>query len=467
MFFWNNTKTIKGGVHPKGQKELTENIAFEIMPNPKQVVIPLSQHTGKPAKPLVKKGSEVKTGEVIAEQDGFISTPIHSSISGKVTKIASCVNVNGFLKESIFIESIDNDEYARMPVLDPEKVTADEIRQRVKEAGIVGLGGAAFPTYVKLTPPKDKKIDYVILNGCECEPYLTRDFRFMIERTEDIISGLRLIMKAANVNKGIIGIENNKLEAIDKLKEALANYSNFTSSIGTGQQIDISIAVLKTKYPQGAEKMLIKAVTGREVPPNKLPFDVGCIIQNIGTAIAIHDAVVKGEPQITAALTVTGKGIKQPKNLIVKIGTPLIDVLNYCGGITENAVKVIVGGPMMGVAQYDLSAPITKATSGILVLTEEEVNNFSGTNFKGTSCLRCGKCVSVCPLNLIPTKLARLSQLGRYDDAKQLGITVCMECGTCTYVCPANIPLVQWIRLGKQVVLKEKVLELQNGKKLA
>lgn len=438
MFFLKNSKSFKGGVHPKEQKELAKNIAFEIMPTPKQVIIPLSQHTGRPAKPLVKKGNEVKAGEVIAEQDGFISSPVHSSVSGKVIKIASSVNVNGFLKESIFIESNNSDEFIRMPKLNPEKVSSEEIRQRVKEAGIVGLGGAAFPTYVKLSPPPDKKIDYVILNGCECEPYLTRDFRFMIERTEDVISGLRLIMKAVNVDKGIIGIEDNKPEALDKLKKAAADYPN------------ISIIALKTKYPQGAEKMLIKAVTNREVPPNKLPFDVGCIIQNIGTAVAIHDAVVNGEPQITAALTVSGYGIKQPKNLIVKIGTPLIDVLNYCGVISENAVKVIAGGPMMGVAQYDLSAPITKATSGILILTKEEINNFSETN-----CLRCGKCVNVCPLNLIPTRLARLSQLKRYDDAKQFGITVCMECGTCTYVCPANIPVVQWIRLGKQKVISK------------
>ena len=435
--FLNHSKTFKGGIHPSEQKELTENCVFEIMPNSKQVIIPISQHAGKPAKPLVKKGSEVKAGEVIAEQDGFISSPIHSPVSGKVTKVTTSVTANGFLNESIIIESSEVNEYVKMPGLNLENVTPDEVRERIKQAGIVGLGGAAFPTYVKLSPPADKKIDYVILNGCECEPYLTRDYRFMLERTEDLISGLLLIMKTVGAGKGVIGIEDNKPVAIEKLKQAVKEYSN------------ISVEVLETKYPQGAEKMLIKAVTGKEVPPGKLPFDVGCIIQNIGTAIAIYDAVVNGTPEITAALTVSGNGIKNPKNLIVPIGTPLSDVLDFCGGVTEDAVKVVVGGPMMGVAQYDFSAPVMKATSGILVLTEEEVNSKPETN-----CLRCGKCVDVCPLNLLPTRLARLSQLDKLEEAEELGITVCMECGTCTYTCPANIPLVQWIRLGKQRVLK-------------
>ncbi|MBS3944073.1 MAG: electron transport complex subunit RsxC [Melioribacter sp.] len=432
----NHTKSFKGGVHPQEQKELTENLSFEVMPNPKQLIIPLTQHLGKPAKPVVKKGSEVKTGEIIAEQDGFISAPVHSPVSGKVSKITVGSTVTGFPKDAIVIESNDVNDIVLMPSLDPGKVSPEEIRERVKLAGIVGQGGAAFPTYVKLSPPADKKIEIVIINGCECEPYLTRDYRYMVERTNDLIIGLRLIMKAVGVNKGAIGIENNKPEAINKLKEAVKNYP------------DISIEVLETKYPQGAEKMLIKAVTGKEVPPGKLPFDVGAVIQNIGTAIAIYDAVVKGEPQLTAALTVSGLGINQPKNLIVRVGTPLADLLDYCGGVKESAVKVVVGGPMMGVAQYDFSAPVMKATSGILVLTENEINDH-----EETPCLRCGKCVDVCPLNLIPTKLARLSSLEKFEDAEQLGITVCMECGTCTYTCPANLPLVQWIRFGKQRVM--------------
>ncbi len=431
-----NSNSFKGGVHPPEHKSLTEHLAFEIMPIPKQVVIPISQHLGKPAKPIVKKGSEVKCGEVIAEQDGFISSPVHSPVNGKVQKLAIDSSVSGFPKDAIIIQTNESEENIYMNPLDINNITQDEIIERVKAAGIVGQGGAAFPTYVKLTPPDGKQIDVVILNGCECEPYLTRDYRFMIERTDEVVYGLRLIMKALGVKKGAIGVEDNKPEAIEKLRNSVKNYS------------DVSVEVLKTKYPQGAEKMLIKAVTGKEVPPGKLPFDAGAAIQNIGTAIAIYDAVVKGEPQLTCAITVSGKGIKQPKNLIVKVGTVLSDILDYCGGVTEDAVKVVVGGPMMGVAQYDFTAPVMKATSGILVLTAEEINVH-----EETPCLRCGKCVDACPLNLTPTKLARLSQLEKLEDAERLSITVCMECGTCTYECPANIPLVQWIRLGKQRVL--------------
>lgn len=437
MLIINSKKTFKGGVHPKSYKELTENVSFERMPLSKQVIIPLSQHAGIPAKPLVKKGSIVKTGELIAESDGFISSNIHSSVNGKVAKIGSYISTNGFFKDSIFIEVEESDEFIKMPPLDIEKISSEEIKQRIKDAGVVGLGGAAFPTHIKLSPPPDKKIDHVVLNACECEPYLTRDYRLMIERPDDVIKGLRLIMKTVNVNKGIIGIEDNKIEAIKKLKNAVSNFP------------EISIITLKTKYPQGAEKMLIKATLGREVPPGKLPFDVGCIIQNVGTAISIYDAVVKGEPQIFAYITVTGKGIKHPKNLIVRIGTPLIDVINFCGGFLNDVTKVIVGGPMMGFAQYDLTAPITKATSGILILTKEELKHHEETN-----CLKCGKCIDVCPLNLIPTRIARFIQLGKYDEANKLSVSVCMECGTCTYNCPANIPLVQWIRLGKQKITK-------------
>lgn len=445
MIFFNNVKSFKGGVHPAENKIKTENLPFEVMPLPKQIVIPLAHHAGRPAKVLVKKGSEVKAGELIGEQDGFISSQIHSPVNGKVIKISKSINANGFLSESIIIEPNGNDEKNFLPALDFNSVSQQEIIERVKQAGIVGQGGAAFPTSVKLSPPKDKKIDYVILNGCECEPYLTRDYRFMIERPKDIISGLKLIMKAVGVENGVIGIEDNKPNAIQKMKETAANEKN------------LSVEVLKTKYPQGAEKMLIRAVTKREVPAGKLPFDVGCIIQNIGTAIAIFDAVVIGEPATTAALTVAGKGIKNPKNLIVKIGTPISDVLDYCGGVNEDAHKIVVGGPMMGVSQFDFSAPVMKATSGILVLTKDELNDFEETN-----CLRCGKCVEVCPLNLIPTRLARLSQFEKYDEAENLNISLCMECGTCTYTCPANIPLVQWLRLGKQKVMQLKQNKVVN-----
>lgn len=445
MKLFKTNKTFNGGVHPSEYKELSENCEFEIMPNPKQIIIPLSQHIGKPAKPLVGKKDQVKAGQVIAEQDGFISVPIHSPVSGTVKKISNEINASGFPKESIIIDADESNEMELQPSRDPEKITPEEIQERVKWAGIVGQGGAAFPTFVKITPPKDKKIDAVILNGCECEPYLTRDYRYMLERTESVIEGLRLVMKSLGVEKGAIGIEDNKPEAIKKLKEATAKYDN------------IDVEVLETKYPQGAEKMLIKAVLNREVPPGKLPLDVGVVIQNIGTAVAIHDAIVKGEPQITAAMTVSGYGIKEPKNVIVRVGTPLTDVIEFCGGVKDEAVKVVVGGPMMGVAQFDFAAPVMKATSGILVLTHEEENLH-----EETPCLRCGKCIDACPLGLVPSKLARYTQLDRLEDAEGLDITVCMECGTCTYTCPANIPLVQWIRLGKQ-----RVMALQRERKSA
>ena len=442
-----SSKTFHGGVHPKEYKELTEHLKFEYFPLPDQIILPLSQHLGKEASPQVKKGDDVTIGQLVAKAEGFISAPVHTPVAGKVISLGKEQTSSGFPKNSIVIKTNENveSEKFRLPALDPETITPDEIRERVALAGIVGQGGAAFPTSVKLSPPKDKVIDIVILNGCECEPYLTRDYRFMIERPDDLISGLKLIMKALGVNRGVIGIENNKSEAI----ELLSNKVKYEHGL--------EVVSLKTKYPQGAEKMLIKAITGKEVPPGKLPMYVGAVIQNIGTAIAIHDAIVKGEVLITAALTVSGKGIKNPKNLIVPVGTPIQNVIDFCGGVTDDAVKVVVGGPMMGVAQFDLQAPVMKATSGILVLTKDEV-----AKNPETPCLHCGQCVAACPLNLMPTKLARYSQLNRFEDAEGAGITVCMECGTCAYTCPANIPLVQWIRLGKQ-----KVLQMQRERILA
>ncbi|PIQ08380.1 MAG: electron transport complex subunit RsxC [Ignavibacteriales bacterium CG18_big_fil_WC_8_21_14_2_50_31_20] len=430
---FNNLLSFKGGVHPKEYKYLTSSLPFEKIPTPSKIILPLSQNIGAPSTPIVNKKDEVFAGQLIATQNGPISAPIYSPVSGNVLSIGIEDTVSSFTKESITIKSNENLEMELFPKLDLNNISDKEICKRVQMAGIVGLGGAAFPTYFKLTPPKDKIIDYVILNGCECEPYLTRDYRLMIERPKDLIAGLKLIMKALNLEKGAIGIEDNKQDAIDVLQNLVKDDNS------------IKIFSLKTKYPQGAEKMLIKAILNREVPPGKLPFDVGVAIQNIGTAIAIYEAVYLGMPLISASLTVSGLGIKTPKNLIVPIGTPLIDILEYCGGIMEDAKRVVVGGPMMGITQHNLNAPIMKATSGILVLTEKEINQFDETN-----CLRCGKCIEVCPVNLTPTKLARFSQLGRISEAEENGIFNCMECGTCAYVCPANIPLVQWIAFGKK-----------------
>ena len=435
-------KTFPGGVHPPEEKELSEHCAFEAMPLPTMVILPLSQHLGKQAKPLVDKRATVARGQVVAEADGFISAPVHAPITGTVKSIGRESNSNGYMKEGMVIVPAAPKEGEELPAdmlfdaMDPATATPDEIRARVKEAGIVGQGGAAFPTFVKLSPPEGKTLDAVIINGCECEPYLTRDDRFMLERPEAIVSGLQLIMRALGVERGVIGIENNKPDAIASMQKAVASHPG------------LEVCALQTKYPQGAEKMLIKAVNGKEVPPGKLPLDVGVVIQNIGTAVAVHDAVAKGEPSITAALTVTGRGIREPKNLLVPVGTPIKDVIEYCGGLTEDAAKVIVGGPMMGVAQFNLEAPVMKATSGIVVLSKADVRKQ-----EETGCLKCGKCVDACPLHLLPTRLARLAELNRLEEAEELGITVCMECGSCAYTCPAQIPLVQWLRLGKQRVI--------------
>jgi electron transport complex protein RnfC len=301
----------------------------------------------------------------------------------------------------------------------------------------VGQGGAAFPTFVKLSPPNTKKIDSLLINACECEPYLTRDYRLILDRMPELMSGIKIILKILGLPKCFIGIEDNKPKAIRKLREE------------AGKRPGIEIVTLKTKYPQGGEKMLLKAVLNREVPQGKLPMDVGAVVQNVGTAVAVHNAVVRGEPAITAALTISGRGIRNPRNLIVPVGTSVKDVIDLCGGIRENAARIVIGGPMMGTAQHSVRSPVVKATSGILVLTEEETRKKAET-----PCLRCGRCVSVCALNLIPTRLARLSRLGRFEDVEKLNITTCMECGTCAYECPAHIPLVQWMRLGKQAVLR-------------
>lgn len=424
--------TFKGGVHPNEYKELTENFALEIMPEPKEIFLPLQQHLGKEATPTIKKKERVLTGQMVAEPVGFISAPIHSPVTGIVKDIKPIPTPIGFPRKSIIIEAENTDEFQYYEKLDIDKVTPEQIIERIKLAGIVGMGGASFPTYVKLTPQKDKPIDTLIINACECEPYLTRDYRIMLERPIQFIMGIKLIMKALGTQKALIGIEDNKPEAIEILRQHLVN------------EPTIKLKVLQTKYPQGAEKMLIYAAVKRQVPPGKLPLDVGVVVQNVVTAFSIYEATVEGKPQIDAILTVSGKGIKNPKNLIVKIGTPIQDILDYCGGVTDDAVKLVVGGPMMGISVYDLKTPIMKATSGILVLTKAEVNSIIERN-----CVRCGNCVEVCPLNLQPTKLYRLVRFSRFEDALKLGIMNCMECGTCQYNCPSNVPLVHWLKLGK------------------
>ena len=442
-------RSFRGGVHPDEYKELTEELALEEMPLPAEIYVPLGQHLGAPAKALVKKGDYVRQGQMLAESAGFISAPVHSPVSGTVGKMIKGPVVGGTKADMLPIKPGDpappKDEGDEAPETSPlllekldfDSVTGEQIIERVREAGIVGQGGAAFPTAVKLSPPPDKKIDWMIINGAECEPYLTRDYRLMLERTEDLVDGILLIGKALgdHVNLGI-GVENNKPEAIEALRQVIVK-----------RGVKIEIFELKTKYPQGGEKMLIDAALGRKVAPGALPMAVGCVIQNVGTALAIRDAVLAGEVPRHAVLTVSGLGVNRPKNLMVPIGTPLRDVIEFCGGVKPTARRIVVGGPMMGFATYSLDAPVVKATSGILVLTDREIE------VKPESpCLSCNKCSSACPVNLLPTRLAKLSRKKRFEEARDLGIETCMECGTCAFTCPAHIPLVQYLRVGKKNV---------------
>jgi electron transport complex protein RnfC len=430
-------KTFNKGVHPAEFKQLSEHKSIEQLPLPGEVFIPLQQHIGAPCVPVVEKGMEVKVGQVIGKSGGFVSSTVHATLSGKVKTIEKMPHPLGINAVMIDIVGDGKDEWAESDgaVLDWESLSAEQINTIVLNAGIVGLGGAAFPTQVKLSPPKDKKIDTFLLNGCECEPYLTADHRMMVERTDDVVLGVRILMKALGVNRAVIGIESNKPDAIEAMTKATEKFWG------------IIIQPLQVKYPQGAEKMLIAAALRRTVPAGGLPMDVGVVVNNVGTALAVAEAVTKRKPLIERVVTVTGQGIREPKNVMARIGTPFQNLIDYCGGLTDDAAKVLMGGPMMGVAQNSLAVPVIKATSGIVCLTAEAV-----IDRKEYPCIKCGACMRVCPMNLMPTRLARLTQFEKWDEAEQYGIVNCIECGSCAFVCPAGIPLVQHIRIGKMRV---------------
>ncbi|HAK88011.1 MAG: electron transporter RnfC [Nitrospirae bacterium GWC2_46_6] len=429
--------TFKGGIHPPDKKELSKGRAISNTKPPKRVVIPLAQHIGAPCKLSVIVGQEVKKGEVIGTPEGFVSAPVHSSISGKVIAIGEFPNAMGRMVMSVVIENDGKEEWTSLKDNpDYMKLPPEELRAKVKDAGIVGMGGAAFPAHVKLSPPKEKAVDVVILNGAECEPYLTADYRLMIERPQDVVEGLKVLMKILGVNKGFIGIENNKPDAVEAMKKAASGESN------------IQVCPLEVKYPQGAEKMLIKAAVDREVPARGLPMDVGVVVHNIGTATAIYEAARYGKPLIERVVTVTGEGIKEPKNLMVKIGTLVSDLIEECGGFKSEAAKVVSGGPMMGFALYSLDVPVTKGTSGILVLPEEGVVHAEDFG----PCIRCGRCIDICPMGLMPSMLSVLSEKGFYEETKEYNLFDCFECGSCTYVCPSKRPIVQLVRLAKSLV---------------
>jgi len=404
---------------------------------PKRVVILMSQHIGAPCKPVVEIGQQVKMGEVIGAPQGFVSAPIHSSVSGKIIAIGSFLSATGRYSPAVVIENDFQDEWVYLNERpDYQSLLIDQLKHMVKEAGIVGMGGAAFPTHVKLSPPKEKPIDTVIINGIECEPYLTADYRLMLQNPREIIEGSKIIMKILDVKKAIIGIENNKPEAIKVMKEAAASES------------EITVLGLEVKYPQGAEKMLIKSALDRKVPPRGLPMDVGVVVQNVGTSVAIYEAVRYGKPLIERVVTVSGGAINYPANLIVRIGTPIADIIEECGNFKTIVSKVIVGGPMMGFSVCDLDIPVTKGISGIIAMPATGLVHVD--DFK--NCIRCGRCLDACPMGLMPSMLSVTSERGFYEMAKEYNLFDCFECGSCTFVCPSRRPIVQFIRLAKSLV---------------
>ncbi len=433
-----------GGVHPDENK-LTPELQAVAAPLPKQAIFPLAQHIGAPAKPVVAKGDHVKVGTMIAEASGFVSAPIYSSVSGTVFKIDLSVDATGYRVPCIIInvegdeweEGIDrSDKLERLE--DHPELTAEEIVERVKQAGITGMGGASFPTFIKLCPPPTTKAECVILNGVECEPYITSDYRLMMERADEILVGLELLMKAAKVSRGYIGIEANKPKAIELLREKAA-----------AKSADIEIVALAQRYPQGGEKQLVDAVIGRQVPaPPAIPVHVGAIVQNVGTAYAVYEAVMKNKPLFERYTTVTGKSISNPGNFIVRMGTPMKDLIEICGGLAEGNHKVIAGGPMMGKALTSVEVPICKGTNCVTVLSGDDA-----IRKESQPCIRCAKCVSVCPMGLEPYLLSRVASLKLWEKAEGEDITSCIECGSCQFTCPAHRPLLDQIRFGKSTVM--------------
>ncbi len=432
-------RTFKiGGVHPEENK-LSANKAIETLPVPQKVYIPITQHLGAPSTLVVEKGARVNVGTLLAKADAFICSNVHSSVSGVVEKIEETIDASGYRKNTIII-NVEGDEWE--PSIDKSATVKKEITlsdkdivAKIKEMGIVGLGGATFPTHVKYMVPDGKKAKYLIINAVECEPYLTADHRVMLERAEEIMIGIQILMKALSAEKALIGIESNKPDAIDYMTKIAQNFPN------------IEVYGLKVKYPQGAEKQLIKALTGREVPSGKLPIEVGCVVNNVGTALATYEAVQKNKPLIERVVTVTGKSVKNPCNLMVRIGTPTSVLIEKAGGLPEDTGKIISGGPMMGKALNSLDVPVVKGTSGILIMNQKEAKRCESQN-----CIRCGKCISVCPMGLEPYILQLLSEQKNYEEAEQHHIMDCMECGSCQYTCPSNRALLDYVRVGKSKV---------------
>lgn len=430
-------KTFRGGVHPGDHKQATAGQAIVTAPVPARLIVPVRQHIGAPCVPVVKVGDEVRKGQVLADAQAFVAAPVHAPTSGKVVDIAAYPHPVFGSCQAVVIESDGQDAWLEgLPLKrDWQMLAPQAVKELIRQAGIVGMGGAAFPTHVKLSPPPDKRVDTLIINGAECEPFLTADHRVMLEKADDLMEGIAIIMYALAVQKAYIGIEENKPDAIKLLTQKCA---------GTA----VEVVPLACKYPQGAEKNLIKAITGREVPSGGLPMDVGVVVQNTGTVVAVADAVVRGIPLIARVTTVTGSCVAQPQNLLLRLGTTFGQAIAYCGGFRQPPAKVVMGGPMMGIAQATLDVPVIKGTSGILTLSEDEIK--VGPQ---RPCIRCGRCVEACPMGLVPSMFSVLGEYGQYQRAKdEYDLLDCVECGSCVYVCPAKRNIVHYVKLAKAQV---------------
>jgi Na+-translocating ferredoxin:NAD+ oxidoreductase subunit C len=432
---------FRHGVHPPDSKQLTANVPIRRMPFPDEIVLPLRQHAGKPARLLVRKGDRVERGDKIAEADGYVSVPIHASAAGTVAAIDWWPHPDGSMVEAVRIRVERFSPQIARPRMIPQwgALTPQQAVQAVQNGGVVGLGGAGFPAHVKLMPPKDVTIEMLLVNGAECEPYLTTDHRTMVEFPERVHFGIRVMMLTLGVSRAVIGVEKNKPDAIEALRATIP------------AELDITVLPLTVKYPQGAEKMLIKSVLGREVPSGKLPMHVGVVVQNAGSIACIAEIFETGLPLIERVVTVTGPGVIRPSNLIIPVGSKLRDVLEFCGGTTEDAAEVLFGGPMMGASVSDLNTPLIKSTSGVVVLTKSEIKPK-----ESYPCIRCGHCLDACPVFLNPSQLGVLAQAGRYADMEALHLADCMLCGSCSYVCPSNIPLAQMFALSKGALRRQK-----------